>query len=501
MLKDQEVKKVNKKTIFFLLIGIVISTLIVMVTTTYDFSKPQSVYRVYLKGKSVGLIKSKTKLEDYIDSEQTALKRKYQVDKVYAPTDLDIEKEITYKKNIKSTKQIYEKIKDIEPFTITGYAVKIEPSKETTNESQKAEKKEQTIYVLDKDVFKTAAENYAKAFVTEDVYNAYKDDTQVEVKDVGKKVENIYIDNDIKITKMNIPSDNTIYTSTEDLSKYLLFGTLKDQNKYTVKEGDTIEDVAFNNKLSVEEFLIANPDFNAKENMLYPGQVVTLGVLKPQLSLVVEEHVVEMQTVKYETETEYDEGLLIGTSNVKQTGANGSNKVTEKVKKVNGETTNVVITNTQEIKAARKEIIVKGGASIDNGTIRADGTWSWPTKQPYSISSPFGYRWGMLHDGIDIIGPGYGSPIYAANSGVVATASSKSDNGNYIVINHNNGYWTMYAHLSAFYVQTGQVVKSGQLIGGMGQSGWATGTHLHFGVFQNGYPYYGGTAVNPLLLY
>ena len=59
MLKDQEVKKVNKKTILFLILGIIISGLIVMVTTTYDFSKPKSVYRVYLKGKSVGLIKSK----------------------------------------------------------------------------------------------------------------------------------------------------------------------------------------------------------------------------------------------------------------------------------------------------------------------------------------------------------------------------------------------------------------------------------------------------------
>ena len=489
----------NKRTVFFLFIGILISAGLVYVKTTYDFTNPKSVYRVYLQGKSVGLIKSKEKLEDYIDSEQSALKHKYNVDKVYAPTDLDIEKEITYRKNIKSTKEIYEKIKDIEPFTITGYAVTIEPSKEETSENQgKKNEEAQTIYVLDKKTFKKAAENYTKAFVTEDVYNAYKNNTQQEVTDLGKKVENIYIDNEIKITKMNVPSDKTIYTNPEDLSKYLLFGTLKDQNKYTVKEGDTIEDVAFNNKLSVEEFLIANTEFNDKDNMLYPGQQVTLGVLKPQLSLVVEEHAVEMQTVKYETETEYDESLLIGMSNVKQSGENGSNKVTEKIKKVNGETTNVIITNTEEIKVPVKEIIVRGGAS---GTVYGDGTWVWPTKTPYTITSPFAYRWGMLHDGIDIIGPGYGSPIYAASNGVVATVSTKYDNGNYIVINHNNGFYTMYAHLSAFYVQEGQVVKSGQLIGGMGQTGWATGTHLHFGVFQGGYPYYGGTAVNPMGLY
>ena len=490
-------RKVNKKAIIFLVLGIFISAALIFTTTTYDFKNPQSVYRVYLRGKSIGLIKSKAKLEEYIDKEQSYLKHKYNVDKVYAPKDLDIEKELTYKKKISTTKQIYEKIKDIEPFTVTGYEIEVKASKEGSNEN-KTEKKSQVIYVLDKKVFKEAVEKYVKAFVTEEVFNDYKNNTQKEVTNTGRNVENIYIDNDIKMTKMNIASNNTIYTNVEDLSKYLLFGTLKDQNKYTVKDGDTIEDISFNNKLSVEEFMIANPEFNAKDNMLYTGQVVTLGILKPQLSLVTEEHVVELQEVKYKTDIEYDQSLLVGTTNVKQAGSNGTNRVTEKVKKVNGETTNVVITNTEEVKAATNEIVVRGGAS---GSVYGDTYWMWPTKVPYSISSPFGYRWGALHDGIDITGPGHGSPIYAANNGVVATVSSKFDNGNYIVINHNNGIYTMYAHLSAFYVQEGQVVKAGQLIGGMGATGWATGTHLHFGVFVGGYPYVGGTAVNPLTLF
>lgn len=487
----------NRNTIIFLVIGILLSSCLIFIQTTYDFKTPKEVYHVYLKGKSVGLIKSKEKLEEYIDKEQYNLKQKYNVKKVYAPEDLDIEKEVTYKKNIETTKQIYDKIKDISPFTITGYKIDIKASEEGKNETNE-KRKDQTIYVLNKSVFKEAIDHYVKAFITPEAYEAYKNNTQKEVTDTGKKIENIYIDNEIKITKMNIPSNKTIYTNVEDLSKYLLFGTLKNQNKYTVKEGDTIEDISFNNKLSVEEFLIANPEFNAKDNLLYPGQVVTLGILKPQLSLVTEEHVVEIQEIKYKTETEYDTSLLIGTSNIKQAGVNGSNKVTEKVKKVNGASTNIVITNTEELKAVTNEIIVKGGAS---GSASGDGTWSWPTKTPYSISSPFGYRWGALHDGIDIYGPGYGSPIYAANNGVVQTVGTKWDNGNYIVINHNNGYYTMYAHLASFYVQQGQVVNAGQLIGGMGQTGWATGTHLHFGVFQGGYPYAGGYAINPLLLF
>ena len=80
-------------------------------------------------------------------------------------------------------------------------------------------------------------------------------------------------------------------------------------------------------------------------------------------------------------------------------------------------------------------------------------------------------------------------------------SSYKYDNGQYIIINHNNGYYTMYAHLSARYVSIGQNVSIGQEIGAMGQSGYATGTHLHFGLFQ-GYPYRSGSrSLQPLSLF
>ncbi len=471
--------------------------LLVFSCSTERNTEPHQVYRVYLKGKSIGLIESKQALEDYIDQEQKDLKEKYHVDKVYTPEDLDIIKEITYDEKITSTERIYNEIKNITPFTINGYSIIIKGIEDQNEDGKKVTTKDKTIYVLNKDIFKKAVDNTIRSFIDGDAYDAYLNDTQQEIKETGSMIENVYIKNKILIRKQNIPTNEMIYQTTEDLSKYLMFGTLDEQKKYIVQEGDTISDVSFNNKISNEEFLVANPQFQDENSLLFPGQEVTLGILQPQFSLVEEDHVVELQDIKYTREVRYDNNLLIGTTNVVQEGQDGVSKVTRKTQKINGQMTSTVTVATEEMKPAINEIVVRGGRESEIGDA---GYWAWPTKTPYTLSSGFGYRWGTLHDGQDIAGCGYGSPIYAANNGVVVETGNKWPNGIYAIINHNNGYYTIYAHMSALYVQKGEVVSMSQVIGAMGQTGFATGVHLHFGVWK-GYPYYGGVAINPLSLY
>jgi len=468
-------------------------------------NEPQTVYRVYLKGKSLGLIKSKTSFENYIDKQQEEIKTKYNVNKVYVPTDLDIEKEITYSNSLKTNKEVYDEIKDISPFTIDGYIVKIR-SVDTKDKKASA----QRIYVLKKEIFTNSIEKTVRSFISDEDYENYANGTQKEIEDTGKIIEAIYIKNKITIKKAKIPVNKEIYTSEEDLSKYLLFGTTADQAKYTIKEGDTIDDVAFNNKISIEEFLIANPDLQDENSLLSPGQVVTLGILKPQFSLVEEDHVVKREQKKYTTETRYDNNQLVGYEKVLQAGVAGENKVTQKIQKVNGETVNAVTTATEVIKPPINEIIIKGGKKSSYseyygggyGTVVATrGQWGWPASCS-SISSPFGWRWGVLHDGTDINGCGYGSNIFAAQSGTVVQSSFKYDNGQYIIIDHHNGYYSLYAHLcnGCRYVSPGAYVEKGQVIGGMGQTGFATGVHLHFAIWR-GYPYRGGVALNAMQFY
>lgn len=121
----------------------------------------------------------------------------------------------------------------------------------------------------------------------------------------------------------------------------------------------------------------------------------------------------------------------------------------------------------------------------------------WRTPCDYiRLSSPFGYRWHpttgewSMHKGIDLAAP-KGTPIYASRSGKVTVASYSSTAGNYVTINHQDGYSSVYMHMTHYVVGAGDYVKAGQLIGYVGSTGRSTGPHLHFGISYN------GTYVNP----
>ena len=109
----------------------------------------------------------------------------------------------------------------------------------------------------------------------------------------------------------------------------------------------------------------------------------------------------------------------------------------------------------------------------------------WPVSGP--VTSPFGYRWGRLHAGIDIAVP-IGTPIHAAASGTVALAGWVDGYGNYTCIDHGGGLATCYAHQSSLAVSVGTHVTQGQVIGYSGNTGHSTGPHLHFEVRINGTP-------------
>src|SRR5438132_2973514 len=124
------------------------------------------------------------------------------------------------------------------------------------------------------------------------------------------------------------------------------------------------------------------------------------------------------------------------------------------------------------------------GAQNGDTTPSASGL-IWPVNGP--VTSPFGYRWGRLHAGIDI-GVPYGTPIHAAASGTVVLAAWTGGYGNYTCIDHGGGLATCYAHQSSFAVSAGAQVVQGQVIGYVGSTGHSFGPHLHFEVRINGNP-------------
>jgi murein DD-endopeptidase MepM/ murein hydrolase activator NlpD len=101
------------------------------------------------------------------------------------------------------------------------------------------------------------------------------------------------------------------------------------------------------------------------------------------------------------------------------------------------------------------------------------------------VSSPFGWRWGRPHQGIDLAAP-TGTPILAAEQGKVVYSGWKSGYGNFVAIDHGRGYLTHYAHCSRLLVRNGQAVGKGQIIAKVGSTGHSTGPHLHFELVAHG---------------
>lgn len=110
---------------------------------------------------------------------------------------------------------------------------------------------------------------------------------------------------------------------------------------------------------------------------------------------------------------------------------------------------------------------------------RQPARFRWPVDSP-RLTSVFGSRWGKAHEGIDITAP-IGTPVYAADEGEVVYANSFIKGyGNMVVIKHSGDLMTVYAHNSVLLVKVGQRVAAGQKLALSGQSGHATGPHVHF---------------------
>ena len=114
------------------------------------------------------------------------------------------------------------------------------------------------------------------------------------------------------------------------------------------------------------------------------------------------------------------------------------------------------------------------------------------------VSRSFGWqlepvtnRYLTFHRGIDLPA-GIDTPVKAAMAGVVVATGSSQTYGNYIIIGHGNSYHTFYAHLSAVSINKGDHVMQGNIIGKVGDTGYSTGPHLHFGIYRD------GIAINPL---
>ena len=484
---------VTYKNIFF---GIILCALVLYLCLIFEPTKRiiHNYYQVYLGGEKIGLISNKEDLLDLIDEEQQEIKDKYKVDKVYSPSGLEIMSVSTYKNDLMTAQEVYDEIKDIDPFTIEGYEVVINDGKKKT-----------TFYILDKGFLDEAVRHTVLAFVKEDVYDKYLKGEQDEIVDTGTEITNIYLKDNVTIKKTYVSTEDLIFTDVNDLSMYFLFGTTELNSVYTVKANDTIESIAYKNRLGVSDFLIANPDIAGENALLAVGQEVTVANVSPLSDIVIESFETEYQTIKYETKIIYDKTLNADETYIKQQGSNGLSKVTFATKQINNSIVNTAQVSNETIRESVERIVVLGAKNV---TYYGNTTyWAWPTVKPFKISSHYGYRVHPirkerhLHNGVDITGTA-SKNIFAIQSGKVTHAGwSGGGEGINVVIDHGNGYISQYMHLKKAIVKTGQTVDKGQLIGLMGCTGSCTGTHLHLTVRKCTSDKKSCPTINPLTLY
>lgn len=140
------------------------------------------------------------------------------------------------------------------------------------------------------------------------------------------------------------------------------------------------------------------------------------------------------------------------------------------------------------IRESRAQELLEGFDRLNSYRIAAESVpLAFPLNTAFRYSSPYGRRWGRMHEGIDFAGA-YGSPILVTADGVVTKAGWMNGYGNLVEVRHSNGIFTRYGHMSKIRVKVGQKVSRGDRLGDMGSTGRSTGTHLHYEVRPGGSP-------------
>lgn len=234
-------------------------------------------------------------------------------------------------------------------------------------------------------------------------------------------------------------------------------------------------------------------DVQLKKDVYAVGTLMNVDNLfesaKPYLSVRLETDFTIEYEKAYTTTYEYDDSRPDDYREVLQEGKNGMQQVYYRLVYVDGVQTDAIVKNSTTTAEPVEEIVRVGTLESGTGT----GEFIWPVPAANNISSLFEYRWGSFHAGIDIADIGiYRADIVASDTGIVTYSGWDSAGYGYMVIvDHGNGYSTMYAHCDELYVSEGDIVNQGDLLAAVGSTGYSTGNHLHFEIWEN------GTAVNP----
>ena len=276
---------------------------------------------------------------------------------------------------------------------------------------------------------------------------------------------------------------------TEEEMKKALISNKTGDTTYTVVAGDTFNGIAYGNDMSVSELKALNP--NVEVHRLSIGDVLNIKKIIPILSVETVDDVTYTEAIPCPVEEREDPTIYKGTSKILEKGVEGEAQVHATVTYINGtEESREILSKTT---LREPTTTIKAVGTKERPKTASTGSYSWPIRG--RITSYFGKRYIFgkysYHSGIDI-SASYGAAIRAADGGTVTFSGNKGTYGKLVIITHDNGTKTYYAHNSSLLVSAGQKVYKGQQIAKAGSTGRSTGVHCHFEVRVK------GNAVNPL---
>lgn len=348
------------------------------------------------------------------------------------------------------------------------------------------------IYVKNVADFEAAKEQYLLNFISKPALDLIKKkQLPAALKTYGEREIGISVVETTTVSKGLAPKSK-ILMDTNAIVYFLSYGYGVEKKYYTVRAYDTVEGVGSLNGLSAQQVLTINADLlKSTEQILPAGMKLNVTYFDSPINVIVTRERLVKETVypkstKYVTDPTLREGLRVVQTNDQNGYANA--KYQESY--VNGELAGYKKISSLIVKQPIQEVIRIGTKVVPGiGT----GRFRWPIDNP-RISC----RWLCYsgHYAIDLVNSynRFGN-VYAADRGVVKEKGWHYLAGYYIIINHNNGYWTKYNHLSkpAFF-PVGVSVEKGEVIGKIGMTGRATGPHVHFEIWVS------GVRVNPCRL-
>ena len=437
------------------------------------YDTPVEITRLFYKGELIGVVKDETILEK---TRERTYHDKYERDfpdtGISYNQDIYFYKEKTYVNYEDRDKEIGDYLYDNDLFLVDVYKISLGDK--------------DTIYVKNLDDFKSALRKFVLNFVSEETFIKLENREEIiSLTTYGEQEINVSLEDTITSVKSSAPSEE-IFTNENEIILYLCYGRDPQLKYYSVQDFDTIEGVAKKFGMTPQQLVIINDKLNGVNQFIYSGMELNVTYFDCAINVIVEKEkfvseVVYQPAKKYETDPTMAAGQVI----VLTKGRDGKKNTLYQEIYVNGVLTSYKQKSTTIVVPPVQEVVRIGAARDTSYIDTGEKNFRLPVDNCY-VMCGYGCYYG--HRGTDFANQyePYGK-IYACESGVVTHNSYQWDMGWFYCIDHGDGFWFRYLHMShKGPIPVGTTVIRSQYIGDIGMTGSATAPHVHIDVFIGG---------------